>query len=269
VKTSRTTRSSLLLASAATCLCAPLVYGLQVAAEGAPTDEPLFYAGTVSSKDGEPLDGTHAIEVSLVGAASGGSALCSASAPQASVSLGRFRVELPSGSKGCREVVANTPDTWIEVTVDGTVFPRSKVGAVPYAIEADHSKSATALTGEQAQEINKLSATVASLQATVATLGKPAAPVVPTLKSRIIKEPTDCVYNAAANATVCSCAVGEVIVGAGAWAGLGGAINASGHQDRGGDANDADRKRIWTLSCATFANEPVPCQFVQATCISI
>lgn len=263
-------KTVLLVGATAVCLGAVLGYGLHVAAEGGPIAQPLFYAGTVSSKQGDPLDGTHAINVSLFSAAAGGTALCSTSTLQVPVSAGRFRVELPSGSKGCREAVANNPDTWIELTVDSATFPRTKVGAVPYAIEADHSKSASSVTGSQADSITKLNAAVASLQASLGTMmTSPPPTTAKTLKSRIIKEPTDCVYNAAANATVCTCAVGEIIVGVGAWAGLGGALNSSGHQDRGGDANDADRQRIWTLSCATFMNEPVKCQFVQATCISM
>jgi hypothetical protein len=280
MKISRTAQKTVLLVSAAAvCAGAVLGYGLHVAAEGAPTTQPLFYAGTVSSKDGDPLDGMHAIGVSLFGAASDGAALCSTSTLQVPVAVGRFRVELPSGSKGCREAVANNPDTWIELTVDGTTFPRTKVGAVPYAIEADHSKSATAVTGSQADSLTKLNATVTSLQATVAMLSSspttttPPVTTTPKLKSRVIKEPTDCVYNSAANATVCTCNPGEIIVGAGAWAGIDGALNSSGHQDRGGDANDADRQRISTLSCATFTGgahaAPVQCQFVQATCISL
>lgn len=228
----------------ATCLGAVLGYGMHVAAEGAPTDKPLFYSGTVSSKQGAPLEGTHAINISLFSAATGGSALCSTSTLQVPVAVGRFRVELPSGSKGCREVVANNPDTWVELTVDDTTFARTKVGAVPYAIEADHSRSATAVTGGQADSLTKLNATVASLQAAVAAL-QPAP--APKLKARIIKYTpggTDCIYESSYNAMVCTCAVGEIIVGAGGWSGIDGAINGAGHYDLGGDANDADRLRV-------------------------
>jgi hypothetical protein len=262
-----TPRKSLLLVSAtALCFGAMLGYELHVAAEGAPTAQPLFYAGTLSSKQGEPLDGTHPVQVSLFSAVTGGSALCTTSMLQVPVTAGRFRVELPSGSKGCREAVANNPDTWAELTVDGTTFPRTKVGAVPYAIEADHAKSAASVTGGQADTLTQLSATVASLQASMATMTPPA--TAKPIKARIIKAAPDCIFTASTNSTVCTCAVGEIIVGAGAWAGINGAINASGHQDRG-DANDADRKRSWTLSCATLDGEPVQCAYVQATCLSI
>lgn len=256
----------LLVSSAATCLGAMLGYGLHVAAEGAPAVQPLFYAGTVTSKQGDPLDGTHPVNVSLFGAVTGGSALCSTSTLQVPLTAGRFRVELPSGSQGCREAVVNNPDTWVELTVDGTTFPRSKVGAVPYAIEADHSKSATSVTGGQADALTQLSATVASLQASIATMT--ATSTAKPIKARVIKAAPDCIFNASLNATVCTCAVGEIIVGAGAWAGINGVINASGHQDRD-DANDSDRERSWTLSCATLAGEPVQCAYVQATCLSI
>src|SRR4051812_7123921 len=118
-------------------------YGVRVYAEGGPRDKPMFYAGTLSV-EGAPANGPHAISLSLHEAAEGGSALCSSQTPAADVMHGHFRVEL---SDACVATLRAKPDTFMEVSFTGDddvthTLTRVKVGAVPYALEADHAVSA-------------------------------------------------------------------------------------------------------------------------------
>jgi hypothetical protein len=256
------------LVGAATTIVGGLIgYAL---AEGAPTLQPLFYGGMVTSRDGTPLDATHSVSLSLLAAESGGTALCSTPALAAEFKAGRFRVALPSGDKGCAQAVSNNPDTWVELTVDGTTFPRTKVGAMPYALEAGHAKSASAVSGPQAETLTELAASVAALKASLAS--GPAAPVpapaAPKLSYRFISEGAGCAYLADFNATRCTCEPGEIVVSPGGWAGPTGVLNAS-RFERAADeeATDIDRSRIWTISCLTLTGAPLHCIGVQALCV--
>jgi formylglycine-generating enzyme required for sulfatase activity len=111
-------------------------------AEGVPAVQPLYFSGTLDD-GGVPVEGPRDITVRVYAAASGGTAVCTTSAPATTVSGGRFRVAL---SDTCAAAVHANPDLWIEAEVGGTVLPRTKIGAVPYALEADTaSDSAGAL----------------------------------------------------------------------------------------------------------------------------
>jgi hypothetical protein len=238
-------------------------------AEGAPTSQPLFYGGLVTSRDGAPLDASHAVSVSLFAAESAGTALCSTPSLAVEFKLGRFRIALPTGDNGCAQAIATNPDTWVELTVDSTTFPRSKVGAMPYAIEAGHAKSATAVSGAQADTLTQLSAAVSALQ--MSSSAKPA-PVVPPVKSsyRFVMDGSGCEYLPDFNATRCTCEPGELIVSPGGWGGTKGVISASRFErSPGEEATDAERARIWTMSCLTVGGEPTQCIGVAALCLKI
>jgi formylglycine-generating enzyme required for sulfatase activity len=102
-------------------------------AEGVPAVQPLYFSGTLDD-GGVPVEGARDMTVRIYPAASGGTAVCTTSAPGTAVSGGRFRVAL---SDTCATAVHANPDLWIEAEVGGTVLPRTKIGAVPYALEAD------------------------------------------------------------------------------------------------------------------------------------
>jgi hypothetical protein len=119
--------------SAAPVLALAIGYWVGRARAGVPSVTPLFYAGTVEDGGG-PLTGAHTITVRLWDAASAGNALCAEGpAGSTTVNAGRFRVAL---DVSCVAAVHTNGETFIEVKVDGTALPRSKVGAVPYALEA-------------------------------------------------------------------------------------------------------------------------------------
>ena len=110
-----------------------------VRAAGAPQTEALFYAGTLEASDGSLVDDDLLIFVKIFDAASGGRELCQTlPSGMIAVRAGRFRFPL---SAQCVTAVRDNRDTWVEVSVSGTVFPRSKIGAVPYAIRSGEGRS--------------------------------------------------------------------------------------------------------------------------------
>jgi hypothetical protein len=108
-------------------------------AAGAPTMQPLTYSGVLTDMSGTPLAGTKNIQVTLWDMAAAGNQVCSAGPVAVALTSGVFQVVLPPQ---CTTAVHANGDLWVEVFVDGTSLGRTKLGAVPYAIEADHAVSA-------------------------------------------------------------------------------------------------------------------------------
>jgi hypothetical protein len=127
-----------------------LGYGLaHVRADGAPKNQPLWYAGTVADAAGAPLEGNHSVTLRLFSAASGGSAACTAGPVNLAFQKGRFRLD--ASAAPCMTTIAATPDLFAELSVDDKAFPRSKIGAVPFAMDAQRaSAAATAKLAERA-----------------------------------------------------------------------------------------------------------------------
>jgi hypothetical protein len=143
-------------------------YGVRVLAEGAPVEQPLFYSGVLES-NGSLASGEHTITLELYDAQSGGTELC-AIERASEVAGGRFRID----ASECADAVRENADVWVAVSfvaddgVERTIPGRSKVGAVPYALEADRAKvasSASAASGELETTIAQLTARVAALEA--------------------------------------------------------------------------------------------------------
>ena len=102
-------------------------------ATGIPTNNTLFYAGKLEdAATGKPAKGPHNIEVYLFSMETGGTQQCYTNLGQLVIVDGRFRVAL---DKSCVTAIQKNPSLWIEVVVDKTALPRSKIGAVPYAVE--------------------------------------------------------------------------------------------------------------------------------------
>lgn len=118
-------------------------------AAGIPAKGALFYEGWLSDPTGKPLPTPQNIQVRLWSAeddADAGSAadpLCS-DGPKAYPlsSDGAFRIALPDK---CTDAVRANPDVWVEVIVGGASLGRAKMGAVPYAVEADRAAKATSV----------------------------------------------------------------------------------------------------------------------------
>lgn len=110
-------------------------------ADGVPTAPgALTYGGTLDDGAGRPVEGARSITVRLWDAATGGTAVCATAAPSSPVVAGRFHVALDAT---CAAAVRANPDLWVEVTVDATTFPRSRIAAVPYALEAGRAAAAS------------------------------------------------------------------------------------------------------------------------------
>ena len=101
-------------------------------ADGIPTRDILTYTGLLE-EGGSLVEGPRPLRVELYEAEAGGTPLCFARNATATVERGRFRMPLPS----CVDTVRSKPDLWAEVQINGVPLPRQKLGAVPYAVEAE------------------------------------------------------------------------------------------------------------------------------------
>lgn len=107
-------------------------------AGGAPEDA-LRYTGTLTDAAGEPVSGRRRLQLQVWDRASAGTLRCSIGPSEQQLIDGRVSLELPLA---CSRAVQETPSLWLEVLVDGTSLGRSKLGSVPYALEATHALSA-------------------------------------------------------------------------------------------------------------------------------
>jgi hypothetical protein len=135
----RLTRTNLFAAIAAVFLLVAAYRVGRARADGAPTMNPLYFGGVLDD-GGRPVEGMRSITVRLWDAATGGAAVCTTASPTTTVTAGRWRVTLDAA---CATAVQTNPNLWAEVSVDGNAFPRSKVGAVPYALEARRAAGAS------------------------------------------------------------------------------------------------------------------------------
>jgi len=102
-------------------------------AVGIPATGPLTYAGVLEDSAGAPIAGAKNIAVEIYDAATAGTIRCQVSSQSYTLVGGRFEIPLPDT---CAAAVEAEPDLWIDVLVDGASTGRSKLGAVPFAIEA-------------------------------------------------------------------------------------------------------------------------------------
>jgi hypothetical protein len=122
---------------------AVLGYGFRVRADGIPDANPLYYAGTLT-ENGQLVNGQRALTVNVwADGTSPGAPVCQTVASTAQVSNGRFRVALAAS---CKSALNKNNNAWVEVIDGATSLGRAKIGAVPYAVEADHATSATTAT---------------------------------------------------------------------------------------------------------------------------
>lgn len=120
-------------------------------ADGAPTMQPLYYSGVLEDS-GRPVEGIRSVTVRLWDAATAGTTACTTVSPTTAVSAGRFRLALDAA---CAAAVQANPNLWAEVIVDTSTFPRQKLGAVPYALEAARAAGAS---GDLARRLTSVEA---------------------------------------------------------------------------------------------------------------
>jgi hypothetical protein len=133
-----TRRSLIVLGISSLGLAAGVGYAIRAAASGIPPTNALSYAGVLEDATG-PITGSHRIQVILYDAATAGNNLCESTPAALGISDGHFSVQLPDT---CTTAVAANPNVWADVLVDGSDTGRTKIGAVPYAVEAQHATNA-------------------------------------------------------------------------------------------------------------------------------
>jgi len=140
-------------------------------ADGIPRTTPLLYGGFLEEA-GAPVTGTRDITLRLWDAASGGLLACAeTTAAATTVTAGEWRVAVDAS---CVEAVQRTPDLWVETLVGGTSFGRTKIGAVPYAVEAARASGASGALATQLATIETNVITTPALQGTdTLTLTRP------------------------------------------------------------------------------------------------
>jgi hypothetical protein len=126
-------------------------------AGGIPATGALSYSGTLEDATGAPMTGSPNLQVDFWGAASGGTTpLCQTGPSATALDNGRFSVALPDT---CTTAVKGNPNLWVEVFVNGNTLGRTKINAVPYAVEAGHATnadSAASATGTLATQISDI-----------------------------------------------------------------------------------------------------------------
>jgi hypothetical protein len=149
-------------ALSAVAVCA-LLLGSRVWAGGVPGDDALRYAGTLEGADG-PLIGDHFIEVKFWHDAKSETepADCTTGSKKIAVRNGHFSMPLPAA---CRDAVTRYPELFVEVSVGGASLGRAKLGAVPYALEAEHAVTADRPEGELKKALADSTERVVALEA--------------------------------------------------------------------------------------------------------
>ncbi|MGV3620244.1 MAG: hypothetical protein ACO1OB_05485 [Archangium sp.] len=108
-----------------------LVLSTVVNAQHAPTAPALTYSGFLEDS-GVPVSGPRLIGLSLFAQQSGGSVLCQVPQSQLEVSNGHFQVPLADAT--CDAAIKSNPEVWVEVRIGSVAMPRTRIGAVPYAV---------------------------------------------------------------------------------------------------------------------------------------
>lgn len=108
------------------------------AADRAATAPPIVYSGQVLL-DGTPIeDGDHSVGLSLwrtrTGATGG---LCDQGVVTAATRVGHFSVTL---TPECANAFEAEETVYVQMSVDGTELNRTRAGAVPYAMGAEHAR---------------------------------------------------------------------------------------------------------------------------------
>jgi hypothetical protein len=138
----------------------------RVRAAGAPTTNALTYTGYLALLDGTAVNGSKNLALLAYDGATAGNLVCQVLSTPVVVTAGRFQLALPDV---CATAVKAKADLWIDVQVDGASIGRTKLGAVPYALEASHAvsaDSATAATGTLATSVGDLTTRLTALEAT-------------------------------------------------------------------------------------------------------
>ncbi|MFZ5893425.1 MAG: hypothetical protein ACOY0T_20355 [Myxococcota bacterium] len=118
----------------------------RVRAAGIPATEVLTYSGQLLLADGTPVNGPRNIALAVYDAAVAGNRVCDVVSSEVVIVDGRFQIPL---GDACVVAVRTFPDLWVDVQVDGATVGRSKLGAVPYAVQAAEASAAVGVLAQQ------------------------------------------------------------------------------------------------------------------------
>lgn len=126
------------LGLAATCVMLLGAWLDRALADRPPGAPPLAYSGTALIGGAPIADGSHTIGVTVFTRATGPTgAVCFAAPAAVETRSGRFSVTLSDPE--CGNAIQQGSELYVEVSVDGTTLaPRQRIGAVPYAIQAEN-----------------------------------------------------------------------------------------------------------------------------------
>jgi len=127
-----------LILSCFSSLCLVLGYLIGHArANGIPTGGALVFSG-VLEENNTPVNDPRSFYATVFDAESAGNSVCSTPPTVIQVNNGSFRLPLPSQ---CEDAVKQNPNLWIQIGVGTDVLPRTKLSAVPYALEAGRAQT--------------------------------------------------------------------------------------------------------------------------------
>jgi hypothetical protein len=141
MKTGRSYKRLALIAVPA-LLAVALVSGYLVgrARAAIPTTQVLTYSAVLTDTTGAPVTGSKNIQIQVWDAATAGNLACMVGPNAIDLgTTGAFQLALPAA---CVTAVHSNPDLWVELLVNGASIGRAKLGAVPYAVEADTASNA-------------------------------------------------------------------------------------------------------------------------------
>lgn len=111
-------------------------------ADGIPAMRPLTYSGTLE-ENGTPVTGMRNLRLTIWDDATSTESMrarCVTTAQNTAVTSGRFQVVLDNA---CVAAVRSTPDLWLEIEVGGASLGRTKLSAVPFAVESGRANELT------------------------------------------------------------------------------------------------------------------------------
>jgi hypothetical protein len=132
----KTKRNKLVLVALSVVMAAAVTVAYRAGrarASGIPAMQALTYSGVLTDANGTPLSGQKNVQILLYNAATGGNPVCATTPMALTLVGGAFQITLPDA---CATQAQAGPDLWLDVVVDGGSLGRTKLGAVPYAIEA-------------------------------------------------------------------------------------------------------------------------------------
>ncbi len=108
---------------------------------------PSMYYGVTLENAGAPVNDTRTLRVKFFSAATAGTMNCDSGSVDVVLSNGHGRVPLGAD---CVAAVHTSPEQWVEVSVNTVVVGgRSRLGAVPFAVEAQRAVSAGGALAQQ------------------------------------------------------------------------------------------------------------------------